>query len=82
MAKYFNEKNEIIIFGHSIGITDSSYFEDYINQRSFDNIRSKFKFYYYGESGWKEMMKIVDKYTYGRLTEFRANNFIHIDSSI
>ncbi|MBU3013426.1 bacteriophage abortive infection AbiH family protein [Poseidonibacter lekithochrous] len=82
IKKEFNKKNEIIIFGHSIGITDSSYFEDYINQRSNDIIQSKFKFYYYGKSGWKEMMKIVDKYTFRSLTEFRANNFIHIDSSI
>ena len=77
----FNKENEIIIFGHSLGITDSSYFKNYINKRALDRIQTKFKFYHYGEEGYDEMIKIIDTYTNHKLTEFRANNFEYIDSS-
>lgn len=82
IKKMFNKENEIIIFGYSLGITDSSYFKNYIWERAIDVIQTQFKFYYYGDLGWDEMMKIIDKYTANRLTEFRANNFFPIDSSL
>lgn len=82
IKKEFNKENEIIVFGHSLGVTDSSYFKNYINERSLDFIQTKFEFYYYGELGWKEIIKIIDKYTSGSLTEFRDNNFIPLDSSL
>ena len=74
-------ENEIIIFGHSLGVTDSSYFKSYINDRSTFDDYVNLKFYYYGESGWDEMMKIIDDYTYNNITKFRANNFFPVDSS-
>lgn len=82
IKKKFNKENEIIIFGHSLGITDSSYFRNYISERASDIIQTQFKFYYYGDLGWEEMIKIIDKYASNRLTEFRANNFIPLDSSL
>lgn len=82
IKKEFNEENEITIFGHSLGITDSSYFRDYIRKRSYVNTNYfKLTFYYFGESGWDEMMKIIDTYSQWDITGFRANNFIPIDSS-
>lgn len=76
------EENDIIIFGHSLGITDSSYFRKYMNERAINLIKTKFKFYYYGDLGWEEMIKIIDEYTSNKLTGFRANNFIPLDSSL
>lgn len=79
----FEFENEIIIFGHSLGVTDSSYFTDYINGRSIHiNQYNRLTFHYYGESGWDEMIDIIDEYTNNSLTAFRSNNFVHIDSSI
>lgn len=76
------EENEIIIFGHSLGITDSSYFKKYIHERAINVIQTEFKFYYYDNLGWEEMIKIIDEYTKNQLTGFRANNFIPLDSSL
>lgn len=76
------EENDIIIFGHSLGITDSSYFKRYIRERAINIIQTKFKFYYYSDLGWEEMIKIIDEYTSNKLTGFRANNFSPIDSSL
>lgn len=76
------EENNIIIFGHSLGITDSSYFKKYIHERAINVIQTEFKFYYYDNLGWEEMIKIIDEYTKNQLTGFRANNFIPLDSSL
>lgn len=81
---YLKKENEIIVFGHSLGITDSAYFKEYINHRSHVHNNGEylnFTFYYYGESGWYEMIDIIDKYSFHNLTGFRANNFNPIDSS-
>lgn len=81
VKEYFNKDNEIVIFGHSLGITDSTYFKDYINSRSILKDYKYLTFYYYGEAGWDEMYNIIDDYTSNSVTGFRANNFKVIDSS-
>jgi hypothetical protein len=74
---------KLIIFGHSLGITDSSYFNDYFSSITSKYNNPELKLYYYGEEGYDEMMTILDKYTGSNLTNFKHNNKLEfIDSSI
>ena len=56
-----NEKNNLVFFGHSLGITDSSYFENYFSSLTHEHNRSELKLYHFGEEAYDEMMKIIDK---------------------
>ena len=77
-----NYENDLILFGHSLGITDSTYFENYINSLSLHSGHKTLKFYYYGEDGYDELMQVLDKYTRNKITKFKHNNqFFPIDSS-
>lgn len=77
------EKLDLIIFGHSLGITDSSYFQSFFNSHVHVKNDSKIKIFYYGEEGYDEMMIILDEYTSSNLTNFKHNNKLEfIDSSI
>jgi len=74
--------NDAILFGHSLGITDSSYFDDYISRLGHSREEKVLKFYYYGEDGYDDLMRILDKYTNNGLTDFKHNNqFIPLDAS-
>lgn len=83
ISKYLNNKNDLVLFGHSLGITDSAYFKDYILRLTNNNSRSvELKFYYYGEIGYDEMMQSIDLYSLNNLTDFKNKNiFIAIDST-
>lgn len=77
-----NINHNLIVFGHSLGTTDSSYFEKYIFSLTYENENSELKFYHYGDTGYDDMMKIFDKYTQQNLSDFiHKNNFLPIDSS-
>lgn len=78
-----NKSNTLIIFGHSLGITDSSYFEDYfINLTLVDNC-SVLNFHYFNDEGYEELMKILNEYTQNNLTKLRSRNTLDFfDSSI
>lgn len=83
ISHFLRRENDVVLFGHSLGITDSSYFSSYIFQLTSEFDNPELKFYHYGESGYDEMMIMLDNYTYNNLTEFKHyNNFIPIDSSI
>ena len=77
-----NSNNDAVLFGHSLGITDSSYFERYISDLKILGKNKLLKFYYYGEGGYDDLMRILDKYTNNGLTNFKhKNRFIPIDAS-
>lgn len=81
IGKSLDYYNDLILFGHSLGETDSSYFANYISSLAIDIGYPELKFYYYGEIGYDEMMKTLDKYTRNKLTEFKHyNKFIPINS--
>jgi len=83
IGQFLKDEHDLIIFGHSLGITDSSYFKKYIQTLAFDWNIPQLKFYYYGDCGYDEMMIMLDNYSGNRLTDFKHNNnFIAIDSSI
>lgn len=78
-----NEENDLILFGHSLGITDISYFKDYIPNLASNYRKSRLVFYHYGDDGYDELMRKLDKYTFNELSGFKnSNDFILIDSSI
>lgn len=78
-----DEKIDLVIFGHSLGITDSSYFENYFSSLTSKRNNSNLKLYYFGEQAYDEMMFIIDKYTINNLTNFKHyNDLVFIDSSI
>lgn len=76
------EKINLVIFGHSLGITDSSYFSRYFSSLTHEFNSTKIKLYYFGEEALDEMMFILDEYTFHNLTDFKHyNNLDFIDSS-
>ena len=78
-----DKKIHLIIFGHSLGITDSSYFSSYFSALTHEFNSTKMKLYYFGEEAHDEMMFILDKYTIHNLTDFKHyNDLKFIDSSI
>lgn len=78
-----NKNNTLVIFGHSLGITDSSYFKNYFSSLTNQYNHSKLKLYHFGEEAYDDMMSIIDKYTYHNLTDFKHyNDLKFIDSSI
>jgi len=77
------EKNNLIVFGHSLGITDSSYFSSYFSSLTHEFNHTKMNLYYFGEDAHDEMMFILDEYTINNLTDFKHyNDLKFIDSSI
>lgn len=77
-----DEKINLVIFGHSLGITDSSYFSSYFARHTHDSNHTKMKLYYFGEDAHDEMMSILDRYTIHNLTDFKHYNDLEfIDSS-
>lgn len=77
------EKINLVIFGHSLGITDSSYFSSYFARHTHGSNHAKMKLYYFGEEAYYDMMYIIDKYTGHNLTNFKHYNDLEfIDSSI
>ncbi len=78
-----NEEFDLIIFGHSLGITDSSYFNSYFNSRVHIKSDFKLRIFHYRDEGYDEIMTILDNYTAFKLTNFKHNNKLEfIDSSI
>ena len=78
-----DEKVDLVIFGHSLGITDSSYFSNYFDSLTSKNNNSNLKIFHFGEEAHDDMMYIIDKYTYHNLTDFKHYNDLEfIDSSI
>lgn len=83
IRNYLKRDIDVVLFGHSLGITDSSYFAKYIQYLTSEYDYPELKFYYHGNTGYDEMMIMLDNYTFNNLTEFKHyNNFIPIDSSI
>ena len=77
------EKINLVIFGHSLGITDSSYFSRYFFSLTHKFNSTKMKLYYFGEEALEEMMFILDKYTIHNLTDFKHyNDLKFINTSI
>lgn len=76
------DDNDFIVFGHSMGVTDSSYFKYFIRALTRSRNKSELKFYHYGKIAYDEMMMVINEYSDNSLTRFRGNNnFIAIDSS-
>ncbi|ATB69742.1 hypothetical protein SJPD1_1636 [Sulfurospirillum diekertiae] len=84
IMNFLNMNNDLVVFGHSFGITDSSYFADYIHELSIikNKENPELKFFHYGKQGYKELMAMLDEYTFDNVSKFKTYiNLITCDSS-
>jgi len=80
-----NKADTLTFFGHSLGNTDHSYFSPLISLLSLsDNTKRKvINLFYFGNEGYKNLMKELDILTNRGLTWFRqTNNVDIIDTSL
>ncbi len=79
----------LYVFGHSLGETDHSYFNNFFsysastNASSFINtstsiINKRFDIYFYKDDGYDQIMKQLDSLTIHNLTPYKKNNDIHL----
>jgi Bacteriophage abortive infection AbiH len=78
ILKTLKESKMLIIFGHSLGETDHSYFLDF-----FQNSSNKIiKIFYYGDEGLDKLRQQIHKLTHGQPSSFQnANSLQLIDAS-
>jgi hypothetical protein len=83
IGNYLTHDNDLVLFGHSLGVTDSSYFKNYILSLTLKSRRSELIFYHYGDTGYDEMINLIYDYTLNNLTDLKNyNDFKVIDSSV
>jgi len=77
----FTNAKRIIFFGHSLGETDHTYFQDLFrdccqdaSSYSHNNFNKRFEFIYYREEGYHNLMQQIDDLTYHKLTAFKQFN--------
>lgn len=78
--------NNIIFFGHALGETDHSYFDDFFRRTvlSYEDIIKKRNLiiFHYGEDDKNNFYAQLDKLTYSKIgTLKKLNNFVTLDSS-
>ncbi len=66
--------SKIIIFGHTLGITDTFYFEAYFTSTSEQGTRKDIEVYYHSEKGMDELFSRLRELTGENLTGLRMNN--------
>ncbi|WP_295065953.1 AbiH family protein [Sulfuricurvum sp.] len=82
IARHLEPETDLVLFGHSLGITDSSYFQRYIHLLGSVRHGTELKFYHFGDSGYHDLMAMIEKYTNNKLSHFKNNNkFTEIDTS-
>lgn len=77
----FTNAKRIIFFGHSLGETDHTYFQDLFrdccqdgSSYSHNKYNKRFEFIYFKEEGYHNLMQQIDDLTYHKLTAFKQFN--------
>ena len=77
----FTNAKRIIFFGHSLGETDHTYFQDLFrdccqdgSSYSHNKYNKRFEFIYFKEEGYHKLMQQIDDLTYHKLTAFKQFN--------
>lgn len=77
------KSHEIHFFGHSLGETDHTYFNEFFDSHSQQNskvMHKKIFLYYYGDESYYQLSMQLDKLTNNRLSGLKqVNNFISVD---
>ena len=79
----FDDCKKLIVFGHSLGQTDHTYFKNFfMKQCKPDSVSKNIFISHYGESGYYEIMKQLDSLTDNNIGKLRSfNNLKLIDVS-
>lgn len=81
LVRVMNEMDVLIFFGHSLGITDHMYFDDFFHKRSIEisgQKEMKMGLYYYGDEGYLAMMQQLNRLTDNRVSKLRQLNNIEL----
>lgn len=81
LPKIFEQSDRIIIFGHSLGETDHTYFHNLFRDCCMEKygekeINKEFQIFYYKETGYDSLMQQIDYLTNFSLAAFRQHNTI------
>lgn len=81
LPKIFEQSDRIIIFGHSLGETDHTYFLRLFSnccqdKYDLDKPNKEFHIYYYNEDGYDRLIQQIDYLTTYSLAAFRQHNII------
>lgn len=88
ISKLLEDHEEVIFYGYSLGITDSSYFDDYFKKICLHNNKPKeeqrtITFYHYKEEGYIDLFNRLLELTNHSTAKLRQYNDVEfIDSSI
>lgn len=76
-TNYLLECDELIVFGHSLGASDESFFKPFFLQQLSNKTKcKKIIIYYKGEKGYKEILHRIDNLTGLRIALLRKNNIL------
>lgn len=75
----FKRMRSLHVFGHSLGVTDHSYFTQFFGDQSKPLVDHSvdFYFYYYGDLGYNQLVQQLEILTEKRLGAFRKKNQVH-----
>lgn len=81
-SELYDKIKSVAVFGHSLGETDHTYFNDLFRNsclyyKSSTNNNKEFGLFYYKENGYHCMMQQLDSLTNNKLTSFRQYNKVH-----
>ena len=81
LRSLFEKTKRIIFFGHSLGETDHTYFQNLFSDScqdgssySSNKFNKRFEFIYYKDEGYDNLMQQIDDLTYHQLTVFKQFN--------
>lgn len=81
LRSLFEKTKRIIFFGHSLGETDHTYFQNLFRDScqdgssySSNKFNKRFEFIYYKDEGYDNLMQQIDDLTYHQLTAFKQFN--------
>jgi len=73
--------NHLILFGYSLGDTDSMYFEDYFKEsvkKENNQKKQQILIYHHGEQSYFDIFSQIDKLTEKKVTKFKQLNSVNI----
>jgi hypothetical protein len=83
-SKAILNSETFVVFGHSLGETDHTYFEDYFTKTANkipNHERQDVIIYYYGEKSYYDIFTQIDKLTRWQITSFRQHTNFKVENT-